>query len=64
MRDIVRLRIARQNRILRLLLPLFKISVLEHVQRKATALSRFVSISLHYYRSYGQCYIIFQMVIF
>ncbi len=64
MRDIVRLRIARQNRILRLLLPLFKISVLEHVQRKATALSRFVSISLYYYRSYGQCHMISQKVIF
>ena len=61
MRGIVRLRTARQNRILRLSLPLFIISPLEHVQRKAIAQSWFVSISLHYYRSYGQCYIIFQM---
>ena len=63
-RDVVRLRTARQNRILRLLLPLFKISVSESVQRKATALSRFVSISLYYYRSYGQCYGILGRIIF
>ena len=44
--------------------PLFKISVSEHVQRKATALSRFVSISLYYYRSYGQCYGMLEMLIF
>ena len=63
-RDVVRLRTARQNRILRLSLPLFIISPLEHVQRKAIAQSWFVSISLHYYRSRGQCYMISQKVIF
>ena len=39
MRNIVRLRTARQNRILGLSFPLFIISSLEHVQRKAIAQS-------------------------
>ena len=38
-RNIVRLRTARQNRILGLSFPLFIISPLEHVQRKAIAQS-------------------------
>ena len=59
-RNIVRLRTARQNRILRLLLPLFKSSTSKHVQRKATVLSQFVSFSLHYYRSYGQYHRIYK----
>ena len=63
-RDIVRLRTARQNRILRLSFPLFINSVSEHIQRKAISQSRFVSISLYYYRSYGQCHMPLQRLIF
>ena len=43
--------IVHQNRRETLLFPLFIISPLEHIQRKAISQSRFVSISLYYYRS-------------
>ena len=56
--------IAHQNRRETLLFPLFIISTSEHVQRKAISQSRFVLISLHYYRSYGQCYGILKRIIF
>ena len=64
MRDVVRLRTARQNCILRLSLPLFINSVSEHIQRKAISQSWYVSISLYYYRSYGQCYGMLKMLNF
>ena len=50
----IRLQAVRQNRILTLSLQLFKISTSERVQRKVVTQSRFVSISLCCYRSYGQ----------
>lgn len=56
--------IVHQNRRETLLFPLFIISTSEHVQRKAISQSRFVSIRLYYYRSYGQCYMPLQRLIF
>ena len=56
--------IVHQNRRETLLFPLFKISTSKHVQRKATALSRFASISKYYYRSYDQYYMALQKSIF
>ena len=56
--------IVHQNRRETLLFPLFIISTSEYVQRKAISQSRFVLISLYYYRSCGQCYITSQKVIF
>ena len=56
--------IAHQNRRYTLPFSLFIISTSEHVQRKAISQSRYVSISLYYYRSCGQCYITSQKVIF
>ena len=56
--------IVHQNRRETLLFPLFIISTSEHVQRKAISQSRFVSISLYCYRSYGQCHMPLQRLIF
>ena len=63
-RDIVRLRTARQNRILRLSFPLFRNSTSKSGQRKVFAMSRLASISKYYYRSYGKCYRIARRLIF
>ena len=56
--------IVHQNRREILLFPLFKISTSKHGQRKAISQSRYVSISLYYYRSCGQCHGMLEMLNF